>query len=90
MDQGSTEIRIERNIIDAIAKSPIRFHQAGKNTIRENVLGMKEKIPAFSYLRTDPKDIQFQDNQEVPTGSSAIVEAVKKWREELKNNDFLK
>ena len=80
LDQGSTEITIERNIIDKIAKSPIRFHQAGKNTIQENLLGIKDSIPAFSYLRTDPKDILFKDNQEVPTGSSSITEAVQKWK----------
>ena len=34
LDQGSTEITIERNIIDAIAKSPIRFHQEGRIQFR--------------------------------------------------------
>jgi hypothetical protein len=63
MDEGSSEMLVENNVIYNIAKSPIRFHKAGKNTLRKNQLVSKPKTPAFRYNRTDEKLMVMEDNQ---------------------------
>jgi hypothetical protein len=63
IDEGSSEMLIENNIIYNIAKSPIRFHKAGKNTLRKNQLVTKPKTPAFRYNNTNEKLMVMEDNQ---------------------------
>jgi hypothetical protein len=62
MDEGSSEMLVENNVIYNIAKSPIRFHQAGKNTIRNNKLVSKPNVPAFRYNSTDEKLMKMEGN----------------------------
>ena len=63
MDEGSTEMLVESNVIYNTARSSIRFHQAGKNTLRTNQLVNKPKTPPFRYNSTDEKNIQMENNQ---------------------------
>jgi hypothetical protein len=70
MDEGSSEMLVENNIIYNVAKSPIRFHQAGKNTLRNNQLVTKRRTPPFRYDST-PDDIMAMDG-------NSIVEA-RRW-----------
>lgn len=81
MDQGSTDITVEGNLIDDIAKSPIRFHQAGKNLIKGNWLGIKVGETAFTYNRTNPKVLDFEGNQEFQAKGKEIQEKAKIWLE---------
>ncbi len=52
MDEGSTEILVEGNTIYAIARSPIRFHRAGVNVVRNNVLVSAPGVPSLRYNAT--------------------------------------
>jgi hypothetical protein len=63
MDEGSSEMLVENNVIYNIAKSPIRFHKAGKNTLRKNQLVSKPKTPAFRYNNTNEKLMVMDDNR---------------------------
>jgi len=65
MDEGSSEMLLENNIIYNVAKSPIRFHQAHKNTLRNNQLVSKPKIPPFRYNNTNEKILIMQGNKAI-------------------------
>jgi hypothetical protein len=63
IDEGSTELLIESNVIYNIARSPIRFHQAGKNTLRNNQLVVQPRTPPFQYNSTPEKIMAMEGNQ---------------------------
>ena len=63
MDEGSTQILVDRNVIDHIAKSPIRFHKAGVNTICNNRLYVAPGDQPFTFNNTDPKVLIFENNE---------------------------
>jgi hypothetical protein len=65
MDEGSSEMLVENNVIFNTAKSPIRFHQAAKNTLRKNQLVIKKGTPPFRYNSTDEKLMVMEGNQVV-------------------------
>lgn len=62
MDEGSTEITVENNTIYHIARSPIRFHRAGKNLVAGNRLVARPDVPTFMYNATDEGVIERVDN----------------------------
>jgi hypothetical protein len=62
MDEGSSEMLVENNVVYNIVRSPIRFHQARRNTLRNNQLITKPKVPPFRFNSTDEKVIDFQGN----------------------------
>ncbi len=63
LDEGITDILVAENIIYNIAKSPIRFHKATTNTVRNNYLFCGEDTPPFRYNRTDSNQINKIENQ---------------------------
>jgi hypothetical protein len=63
MDEGSSEMLVENNVIYNIAKSPVRFHKAGKNILRQNQLVTRPKVPPFRYNDTNEKLIVLKENQ---------------------------
>jgi hypothetical protein len=65
MDEGSTSITVEGNLIYNIATSPIRFHRAGANKIVSNRLVSAPGIPAFSFLASDQAAMTFEGNNEM-------------------------
>jgi hypothetical protein len=82
MDEGSTEIAVERNTIYNIANSPIRFHRAGWNRIENNRLAAAPGVPTFAALASDPSAMKINGNQEIsdatwqpPADDPALQEA---------------
>jgi hypothetical protein len=63
MDEGSSEMLVESNVIYNISKSPIRFHKAGKNIVRNNQLVTRRKTPPYRYNDTKEKVISIEGNQ---------------------------
>ena len=63
LDQGTTELVIENNLIYAVDRSPFRFHQALENVVRNNVLIVSPDTPPVRYNATDAKKIQLVDNE---------------------------
>ena len=63
LDEGTTDIVIENNLIHAVARSPLRFHKAGVNLVRNNhlVLG-GANVPVVRYNATDSKNITLEGN----------------------------
>jgi hypothetical protein len=69
MDEGSTEICVDGNTIYGVARSPIRFHRAGPNTVANNRLAAAPGTPTFMYNATDPSVMTFENNQEISDAS---------------------
>lgn len=76
MDEGSTDILVENNTIHQIAKSPIRFHKAGENTLRNNTLVVPPGTPPLKFNNTKPELIKVE--------STNVIEHQGKWEPEIK------
>lgn len=63
IDEGSSELLLESNVIYAIARSPIRFHQALKDTLQSNYLAHTDDVPMFRYNSTDPNSMSYAKNE---------------------------
>jgi hypothetical protein len=66
MDEGTTDVLVEENVVWNLEKSPIRFHRAGPNTLRRNRLVVpKASVPPFRYNNSSEKDKVFEGNETV-------------------------
>lgn len=63
LDQGSAGLRIHHNTFRRIAKSPLRFHQAKKNEVRENRWTLGEGVPPVRFNNTPHENITIADNE---------------------------
>jgi len=73
MDEGSTDMLVEDNVFYRIAKSPLRFHRATVNLVRNNVLVCKPGQPGIRYNTTKPEDIR-----KSITSSTKVIHQMKK------------
>jgi hypothetical protein len=62
LDEGTRDVLVENNIIFNIAMSPLRFHKAFINTVRDNILVCKDNIPPIRYNNTMDSHIKKIDN----------------------------
>jgi hypothetical protein len=62
LDEGTKEVLVENNLIYNIAKSPLRFHRASTNIVKNNYLFSLSTIPGIMYNRTLPEDIEKEGN----------------------------
>lgn len=58
LDEGTAEIVVENNAIYGIDKSPLRFHKAEQNIVRNNLLVVKEGVPHIRYNNTPEENIE--------------------------------
>lgn len=63
IDEGSSQMLIKDNVIYSVARSPIRFHKATTNTIRNNTLVAPKGVPTFRFNACKEADFTFQDNK---------------------------
>jgi hypothetical protein len=66
LDEGTTELVIEENLIHDTVRSPLRFHKARENLVRNNVVTLREGVPIVRYNATAEKYITLKDNTVVP------------------------
>lgn len=85
LDQGAMEIVVERNLIYGTDRSPLRFHLAEKNFVRENVLVLPEETPAVRFNSTPEANIILENNTLIPA-SEWSEEQLKKWESRI--SDF--
>jgi len=62
MDQGSSEILVESNVISGVNCSPIRFHLAGQNTLKENQCFHLPGVEPLKFNNTPKANIEIIDN----------------------------
>jgi hypothetical protein len=67
MDQGSSEILVQGQVIYGTERSPIRFHQAAGVTLKDNVLVTRPGVPPLRYNRADPATMTFAGNKVIET-----------------------
>ena len=63
LDEGTTNIIIENNAFYGIDKSPLRFHKAGVNRVKNNFLEMSPGNLPIRYNRTEENDIKQNNNK---------------------------
>jgi hypothetical protein len=85
LDEGITDVVVENNIIYKIAKSPIRFHKATTNIVRNNVLVCGDDTPPIRYNRTKEEDITKINNIILQQSSETDMEKLRKRVEGWKN-----
>ena len=62
MDQGSSEILVQGNVITGTKCSPMRFHLAGKNTLKENQCFHPPGVEPLKFNNTPEANIKIIDN----------------------------
>ena len=95
LDEGTTELVIEENLIHDTVRSPLRFHKAEQNLVKGNIMTLREGVPLVRYNATPEKNITLEANTVVPHENrgdafKAAVERMKReagpapeWRERL-------
>jgi len=73
LDQGSSEFLVEGNLIHAVGKSSIRFHQARNLMLRGNTLLVGPRQNPFRYNRSDPKTMKFGKNTVIQAAAGKPV-----------------
>jgi hypothetical protein len=62
LDEGTKDVLVQNNLIHNIAKSPLRFHRASRNIVKDNYLFSLSTIPGITYNNTLPEDIKKEGN----------------------------
>ncbi len=63
LDEGTTDVLVENNLIYNIAKSPLRFHKATINLVKDNYLFCTGENPPIRYNSTKEDDIRKVGNK---------------------------
>jgi hypothetical protein len=84
LDEGTTDVLVENNLIYNIAKSPLRFHKATINLVKDNYLFCNGDNPPIRYNSTNEDDIRKVGNK-VFLGKEIDYEkelkaAIRKWK----------
>ena len=83
LDEGTTDVIVANNLIYNIAKSPLRFHRATTNLVKDNYLFCRNENPPIRYNRTNEEDIKKVDNKVYNEGdedyNKALKKAIRKW-----------
>jgi len=84
LDEGTTDVVVANNLIYNIAKSPLRFHRATTNLVKDNYLFCTGDNPPIRYNRTNEDDIEKVDNRvfsETDENYSKVLKkVVRKWK----------
>ena len=78
LDEGITDVLVENNLIYNIAKSPLRFHKATHNLVKNNYLFCTNGNPPIRYNVTKEADIEKVDNKVFNEGDLNYFEELKK------------
>ena len=75
LDEGTTDLVIENNVIYNVARSPLRFHKATINLVRNNRFAMPRDVPMVRYNATDPADVKLENNAMLKTDGDRLTPA---------------
>lgn len=64
LDEGTKGFTIVNNVVFGTEQSSLRFHQAGANVVKNNILLNKEGVPMIRYNSTPEDNIELIDNRE--------------------------
>ncbi len=84
LDEGITDVVVENNLVYNIAKSPLRFHKATKNLVKNNLFFCIDNNPPIRYNSTKEDDILKVDNKIFNVGEpeykKELEKAIKYWK----------
>ncbi|MFZ5431479.1 MAG: right-handed parallel beta-helix repeat-containing protein [Bacteroidota bacterium] len=87
LDEGTTDVTVSGNIVYNIAKSPLRFHRATTNLVKDNIFSCGDDTPPVRYNTTREEDITLENNlilqDSDPDNRMVLEEAIAQWH--LKN-----
>ncbi|MDR0390470.1 MAG: right-handed parallel beta-helix repeat-containing protein, partial [Planctomycetaceae bacterium] len=64
LDEGTTDFKVDFNLIVDTFQSPLRFHRAGKNLVENNFFSLNnEKSKIVTYNNTPKENITLQQNK---------------------------
>jgi len=66
LDEGTSELVIEKNLIHDTVRSPFRFHQARENLVKGNIVTLRRGVPIVRYNATPEKNITLEANTVFP------------------------
>jgi hypothetical protein len=78
LDEGTTDVLVEGNLVYDIAKSPLRFHRATVNLVRKNYFFSNQDNPPIRFNTTKEEDIRKLDNHFFSEGDPAYQEELNK------------
>jgi hypothetical protein len=88
LDEGITDVVVEGNLIYNIAKSPLRFHKATTNLVKDNILVCGHDIPPIRYNRTSKEDIEKVNNKVLYSSyeedMAELEKIIKNWNQKMK------
>jgi hypothetical protein len=65
LDQGTTELVVEKNVFWGIDTTPLRWHWTYENIVRNNVFALTESQGIAHYNRAKAEDITYEDNRTI-------------------------
>ncbi len=84
LDEGTTDVMVANNVIYNIAKSPLRFHKATTNLVKDNYLFCADENPPIRYNRTEEEDIKKEGNkvfkEEDTNFQTELEKAILNWK----------
>lgn len=87
LDEGTKNVVVEKNLIYNIAKSPLRFHRASTNMVRNNYLFSKGNTPGIAYNNTLAENISQEGNYEISTDDENYTDLLQKALSNYGNTD---
>lgn len=76
LDEGTSEIVIENNVIRGVTKSPLRFHKATTNTIRNNTLALSPGSRPYTFNACSKETMTFENDTVIPAAGESSVKIV--------------
>lgn len=78
LDEGTTDVVVANNLIYNIAKSPLRFHKATTNLVKDNYLFCTDENPPIRYNNTKEEHIKKVENKVYSEKDAKYSEELKK------------
>jgi hypothetical protein len=90
LDEGTQDVTVSGNIIYNISRSPIRFHRAFTNLVRDNILSCSVNIPPVRYNNTPEEHIRLVNNLVLqdgdPEDTRLLQDALAGWKNRRQQN----
>ena len=84
LDEGTTDVLIENNLVYEISKSPLRFHRATVNQVMHNYFFCREDTPPIRYNNTSEADIKQEGNLVYHQNSDQYLDRLQLARQQAK------
>lgn len=81
LDEGTKGFTIKDNVVYNTEQSSLRFHQADKNIVKDNILSNKDGVPMIRYNSTPETNLELIGNRDLKPDSPEFDATVKKLKD---------